>query len=290
MTGKTEALFESYNTVIEGSYNKAFMNSENGDPFKVKEGAVLKYLEADISEWERTPIQELGSRTPGEYLESIDDLETLMELFKAGAVLCDRDLPVVLTNRLFRFGEMAENYLLEMAKCVVKADDADAYYIFLMSIRTLGIWKSRKAVSPLLDILRGCDDSEEQVMEEIQAAFVNIGLQAEGQLVEELNRSEEIDLYHEYILLALADIGKYAKSDAVYRCLKNAFLKMENKIIGASALANYGDGRAVPALRGVIERNKETIDAETFYELKTAVENLGGSIDDIAIPRFKKGF
>jgi len=56
---------------------------------------------------------------------------------------------------------------------------------------------------------------------------------------------------------------------------------MSNKVLGAACLAAYGDGRAIPALRGYIEKNRNTIDSVTFFEIKGAIEKLGGNADDL---------
>ena len=87
------------------------------------------------------------------------------------------------------------------------------------------------------------------------------------------------------ILPGLASVNK---SDSVYKLLKNSFLRMENKILGASALSEYGDGRGIPVLRGYIEKNLQSIDRETFYELKKSIEILGGSTEDLIFPNYGK--
>jgi len=71
--------------------------------------------------------------------------------------------------------------------------------------------------------------------------------------------------------------------DSIYRTIKSTFLKMENKIFGAICLGNFGDGRAIPVLRGYIEKNRNTIDFETFLEIKSSIYRLGGNIDDIDV-------
>ena len=81
--------------------------------------------------------------------------------------------------------------------------------------------------------------------------------------------------------MALAEIGHTHKSEPVYRCLKNAFQSMDNKLIGALCLKSYGDGRAVPSLRGYLEKNRGKVDQETFNEIISVIRSLGGSIDGL---------
>ena len=47
---------------------------------------------------------------------------------------------------------------------------------------------------------------------------------------------------------------------------------------------DYGDGRAIPMLKGYVNRNKDTISRDLFYEIMSAVQNLGGDISDIEDP------
>lgn len=284
MTDKEKALFESYNSVIEECYNRAFTESSQEDLLKVKERAVAQYLELGLAQWEKTPLKELDGQTPREVIGHYTGFEEVLELFKLGTVLSDKDIPDILTERLKSFGEPAVDWLIETIQEEVQEEND--LYIQLAAIKVAGEWRVEKAIGPLLERVKRCKPEDELIMEAGFAAFVNIGTPVMELLVQELNDAGEITYYHEYIILALAEIGRENKDDSLYRSLKNAFLRMDGKIIGAAALATYGDGRAVPALRGYMEKYKNTMNAETFYEIKTAVEKLGGSIDDIAVPRF----
>ena len=59
---------------------------------------------------------------------------------------------------------------------------------------------------------------------------------------------------------------------------------MTNKIYAVICLADYGDDRAVPMFKNYINRNQKTIDRELFYEMMSAIRNLGGDISDIQDP------
>ena len=59
---------------------------------------------------------------------------------------------------------------------------------------------------------------------------------------------------------------------------------MTNKIYAVICLMEYGDGRAIPMLKGYVNRNKHSIDRDLFYEIMSAVQNLGGDISDIEDP------
>ncbi|HOJ11298.1 MAG TPA: hypothetical protein PK733_11995 [Clostridiales bacterium] len=136
-----------------------------------------------------------------------------------------------------------------------------------------------------------CGDCEEYEKDEmvdlfgevIRDALVSIGENAIRPLIDILTNTNEYGEPHEYLAMALADIGKDNRSDEIYRCLKKMFLKYDKdkKNITSDCLAVYGDGRAIPALRGYIEKNLDRIDEDIFYAVKIAIDKLGGNMDDI---------
>lgn len=88
----------------------------------------------------------------------------------------------------------------------------------------------------------------------------------------------------EDLVIILSRIGKNQPSEDIYMALKHAFRYMTNKIYAVICLMEYGDGRAIPMLKGYVNRNKDTIDRDLFYEIMSAVQNLGGDISDIEDP------
>ncbi len=88
----------------------------------------------------------------------------------------------------------------------------------------------------------------------------------------------------EDLVIILSRIGKENPSEDIYLALKHAFRYMQNKVYAVICLAEYGDGRAIPMLKGYVNRNKDTIERDLFYEIMSAVRNLGGDISDIEDP------
>lgn len=88
----------------------------------------------------------------------------------------------------------------------------------------------------------------------------------------------------EDLVIMLSHIGKATPSEEIYMALKDAFRSMTNKIYAVICLSDLGDGRAVPLLKGYVNRNQKTIDRELFYEIMTAIRDLGGDISDIQDP------
>ena len=88
----------------------------------------------------------------------------------------------------------------------------------------------------------------------------------------------------EDLVVMLTNIGKEKKSEEIYNALRLAFRSMTNKIYAVICLADYGDDRAVPMLKNYINRHQTDITRELFYEMMSAIQNLGGDIEDISDP------
>ena len=85
-------------------------------------------------------------------------------------------------------------------------------------------------------------------------------------------------------LIMLTEIGKQHKTEEIYQTLRHAFRYMTNKIYSVICLAESGDDRAVSMFKNYINRNQQTIDRDLFYEMMSAIQNLGGDITDIQDP------
>ena len=88
----------------------------------------------------------------------------------------------------------------------------------------------------------------------------------------------------EDVVIMLTEIGKEHKTEEIYQTLRHAFRYMTNKIYAVICLADYGDDRAVSMFKNYINRNQKTIDRDLFYEMMSAIQNLGGDISDIQDP------
>lgn len=284
---KAESLFESYNMAIEGSYNKVFMDNKAEDLLKIKEDCFLESIDVELKKWADTPMEELEGISPDDYFKSISSFEQLIELFKLGSKLCDKDLPDSLLERLKSFGTSAVDELLKLALDPSLLHSDEEMFISLMAIRIFGRWKVERVVDPLINLLLSLDFNNEIAIEEITEALIFIGNASISSIVDRLNGVEDVGPLDEHLLgcLIRIDLKELDKTgyDTVYRCIKNAFLKMSNKAFGAICLGDFGDGRAIPALRGYVERNRDTIDYQTYSEIKGAVIRLGGNMDDINI-------
>ncbi|MEG6612551.1 hypothetical protein V6C42_06785 [Pseudoclostridium thermosuccinogenes] len=277
----SEIIFESYNRVVERSYDRAFEESGKDDPLKVRESNVSRFLDEEIGTWETTPLTEMEGLTPKEYFGRLAHFDDVVEHVKIGAKMCDRGLPELLVDKLMSYGNRAVDALFQMASDRDMLENEDDIYISLIAVRILGERRVSAANNFLVELIKTLNEDKELMVEEITDALINIGEPCVGVLISELDKSEEIGYIHEYLLTALVKIGKERKTDEIYRCIKNTFLKMDDKILGAMCVGDYGDGRAIPALKGYVKKNAGKLDKQTFLEIKAAVKRLGGIVEDM---------
>lgn len=281
MLNKAQILFDSYNIAIERAYEDFFKHNKNEDILRLKEGREKEFLKNSIENWNNQTLKELNNQSPSQFVGAITDLNEALDLFKIGSKLSDKDLPEIFVNKLVSFGQEIKDLLLSIALDKSFLENDEDIFISIMAIRLLGQWKVEKAVGPFIALIYELNEEKEIVVEEIVSALINIGNSSTQSMIDILDGKDKIGYIDEYILSSLEKIGKDNKSDAVFKCLKDVFLKMEDKILGAMCLGDYGDGRAITALRGYLEKNKSKIAKETYNEVKAAIKRLGGSITDL---------
>ncbi|MCX7841737.1 MAG: hypothetical protein N2489_01515 [Clostridia bacterium] len=234
------------------------------------------------NDWESHPNNIIGGRTPAEFFKEIEDNRHIVELFNEASEIIDTDLPLSFVDRMKAGGKEVQEGLLAMLQDVSLLDDVNQDISSQLSaIRYLGLVGTGNTTGPLLELMYKVHEDNDLVLEKISESLVNIGPACLDAVLEKLESSQCIGPVEEYLMGIVSKLGSNNKSDRIYRCLKNAFMKMENKAIGALFFAKYGDGRIIPALRGFVAKNLDTISRETYYEIKFAVEKLGGNMDDL---------
>jgi len=272
--------YRLYNVLITKIHKEILAGNEELQTENTVE-EINKRLKEETAVWKDAPLAELGGITPAEFVEKAETLDEVLEIFRTGAQACYTALPYFVLEKLKSFGDDAVKAVEDMAfNLDIAASDMN-YLISAVSVKLLGEWKVVRAVRGMIELLKQTADSNEVIAEAVKKALVTIGKPVINDLVEEINKAEKIDEAGEYMMTALSEIGSGARSDEVFSCLKNAFRKMDNKIIGAICLGTYGDGRAIPALRGYAQKNIKNIDRFTFFQIRSEVTKLGGNMDDI---------
>lgn len=279
----SEMFFESYSLSVEAAYDAYFKIAEGNfsQGFEKNNAKLHSYLCNEYRKWINTPLEMLGDKTPVEFLDSVNSLTQLTCMFIYGAAACDEDLPEIFLDKLKSYGEDAVDILLGIAGREVSDDSEESFLAPLMAIKVLGYWKVQKAVNQMIHILDSREDIFELVFETARDALVNIGTPALDEILTALDSEHLSQTAADYLVMALSEIGKSNPSDRIYLRLKKAFIDAPQKIIAASSLGNYGDGRAVAVLRGYLEKRGTQLDKETFYEIISAIKLLGGRTDDL---------
>ncbi len=277
MNKYSEIFFSSYNLSMQAAYDACIEATEgrtsDGFADTGSEGFIQASLDNEYERWLSEQLPEIG-KTPSEYLNEAG-FDEIKEMFCFGTEICDDELPEIFVEKLMSYGNEAIGFLLETAageECLVRS---------VMAARLLGRYKVLKAVLPLITIIESSEAGTELMKETARDALADIGQAAVSSIVQEMssgNRSEETC---EYLAMSLAEIGRDHPTDEIYSALKNAFNMLEDKVVTAACLAKYGDGRAIPALRGYLQKSGENISREAFYDIVSSVRLLGGRIDDL---------
>lgn len=290
---KTKVFIESYNEVVRNHFDTYYNRDEkemeklarNENKFMEFMKKAFDTLDNSVKCWEDSPLESLDGATPKEYVAAVGGIGELMELFKEVAIHIDDEIiPVILAERFEDFGEESVQALLKVASDTALLNtEGEEISIVVNAVRLLGMLKAFPAVDGLISLMLNCKEDDELVLETVASALVEIGAASVEPLLEKVEAAAAITSREEYMLECLAKIGSESKSDRIFRCLRDSFRRMDNKVLGALCLGDYGDGRAIPTLRGYVEKNMDAIDRETFYEIAYTVELLGGDMSDIEV-------
>jgi len=142
---------------------------------------------------------------------------------------------------------------------------------------------SPKFINVIIDIFSQLDNekTDKETSDVLTQCLIDIGQPALEPLINMIENNQNNDRLHPSSIITVASIARENKSDDIFYLLKNFFRNSENKLPGAIALSTYGDGRAIPAIRGYIEKNLGEISCEEYGLLRNAILMLGGSTYDL---------
>ncbi len=245
---------------------------------------------------EEEPNELLDNKSMYEYFASLD-VNELTEILEYAALELDRGVPDSIIAAL------ANNSDRDAVKSYAKTTINDAAWVDeeLSDENSLFEMEFQK-VKACFKVLSKMNDSS--LLEDVLDRFMSYGktpdfvadsiaeyIQAFPDdsaplLIERLEDHHEDGLEGpcEDLVIILTRIGQEEPSDEIYGALRAAFRYMTNKIYAVICLADYGDDRAVPMLKTYINRHQTTIDRDLFYEMMSAIQNLGGDISDISDP------
>ena len=293
---QTHFLFEKYNEELGNIYDRILEDVKSEETLASPE--FQDYLQNSICNslqpWYSAPLAGLESGTPEAFFDALLDIDDVMDVFVIAAEKIDGDLPDLLMLRVGAFGETAAARLRDMAVNhdwqPEEGEDIDAFRgriaAGLAAMRVLGQWNDMPSVKPVMDRFCGLSEPDEFVADAMKEFIVPYSEKILPELLARIDPKKNPGLPgpYEYLLISLTEIGRENRTDEIFRCLKEAFRGMKNKVIASICLGDYGDGRAVPLLKSYLERHISEIDRQFFYETLSAVKRLGGDISDVQDP------
>ena len=245
---------------------------------------------------EAEPREELGGASMNDYFAGLS-FEELTEILEFCATELDRGVPNSVVQALVKYEDASK--VEEYARTVVRdsawreeeMDSEDR--LFEMEFQkvkaSLKILSGRHDASLLDDVLdrfMSYERTHSFVADSIAEYIESFPEEAPAKLIARLEEHKDDGMEGpcEDLVVMLTNIGKERKSDELYNALRLAFRGMTNKIYAVICFADYGDDRAVPMLKNYINRHQKDISRDLFYEMMSAIQNLGGDIEDVSDP------
>ncbi len=245
---------------------------------------------------EQEPQESLGGKSMNEYFATLS-FEELTEILEFCATELDRGVPASVVNALVNIDDaaMVEGYARTMVRESAWREEEmdDENVLFEMEFQkvkaSLKILSGRRDATLLDDVLdrfMSYERTHSFVADSIAEYIESFPEEAPAKLIARLEEHKDDGMEGpcEDLVVMLTNIGKEKKSEEIYNALRLAFRSMTNKIYAVICFADYGDDRAVPLLKNYINRHQQDISRELFYEMMSAIQNLGGNIEDISDP------
>ena len=281
-------LAKVYDHILDSVTNEAELASP--DFQEQLENTVINSLQP----WFAAELDGLADGTPEGFFDSLVELDDIMDVFEIAAGKVDGDMPDLLMLRVGAHGEDAVKRLIGLALthdwAPEEGEDTEVFRdriaVDLAAIRVLGQWNVESAVKPVFDRFLSLNEPDEFVAD----TFKNFVVPFEKNIVPELIARLDSLLDSgvkgpgEYLVICLTELGKMEPAEEIFQSLRRVFRSMDHKVIASICLGDYGDGRAVPLLKGYLDRHVHEIDRQFFYETLSAIKRLGGDITDIEDP------
>jgi hypothetical protein len=245
---------------------------------------------------ETEPNDELNGLSMGKYFEACD-FSVLVEILEFCSLNLDNGVPESVIDAIANKDdkdttyEYAKNTIVSSAWTEDELGDADSIFEIEFAkikacLAVLRKCNNSSLVGTVLERFMSYAQTRDFVAESIAdyiEAFPEVSVPLMIATLEK-HESEGLTGPCEDLIIMLSHIGKEHPADEIFFAIKEAFRAMKNKIYAVICLAELGDGRAIPMLKGYINRNQKTIDRDLFYEIMTAIRDLGGDISDIQDP------
>ncbi|MBO4636625.1 MAG: hypothetical protein J5685_05700 [Clostridiales bacterium] len=247
---------------------------------------------------ENEPDELLGGESMNEFF-SYMSVDELTEVLEYAAVNLDRGVPSSVVTALAGKRDEDLERVAEYCATTIKesawtqdelSDENTLFEMEFQKVRAcfevLAQMGDGSSVPYVIERFMSYDQTQEFVADSIATYLERFPGITVPLIIDTLKEHEEDGLTGpcEDLVIILTAIGKDNASEEIYSALRTAFRWMKNKIYAVICLADYGDARAVPMLKSYINRHQDTIERDLFYEMMSAIQNLGGDIEDISDP------
>lgn len=285
-------MINAYNEEYARLYNqlldKQKSDSESNHDASATENEVIN----SIQEWFNKPFSEeyLGI-TPDFIIDSIENINDAIELGSYAAILCNNDIPDQIKIKLGSFGskgvQRIEESILKFdwEYSIDDTDHLNDSLVISSYLKLLGEWQYYEGKERLIEKFTHAENPNEIISEAMRTYLCLCGDVTISAIITclrgDLAKKAGLSVASEYLLIALADIGKNKPSDEVFSCLRDCFRKMKNRVIGAICIGDYGEGRGVQVLKGWLDQHPEENDRQLVSEILSSIKRLGGDISDV---------
>ncbi|HEY9060476.1 MAG TPA: hypothetical protein VIO64_08260 [Pseudobacteroides sp.] len=235
-----------------------------------------------MNSWENIAYEEIGGMTPLQYFGILNNLSDVIDLVVAFEV----ENAGIIPNGLAKHIKASQDKLLDDLVAMLNSLELDEQKCMKFGqkavMHTAEIIGDTKLLEPLFKIVSQMEDqkTDANTLTAVMNAIQAIGEPAIERVVSAIESSDKKGQVYRFLLISLARIGSKNKSDAVYNQLKKYFKESSYKFIEANALGVYGDRRALPAIRGYIEKNAHKISKWEYTQLREVLIQFGGMVQD----------
>lgn len=286
MLNLKEVLTNSYCEVIRNHLENNMLTGNRKLSAEKQEFEFYKYLEQYerekeelILKWADTPVEELNGSTPSELISGMENFADVFDLYLYMAEHTDEEVPPVVIKRLKDFSNEAVPALADLANSCLNNGNTDID--FIAAVSALGKIGNKDSIDKLINLAYSMNEKNLD-LDYVEEALRHAGSGTIEPILEILDKGE-MGKVEKMLLYVLASVGANHKDDRIYRLLRSAFRTMDDKMLAVNCLNEYGDGRAIPMLRGYLERNSK-LEKNLYFEIVGTIRNLGGITDDLLKP------
>lgn len=275
---KNTIVAETYNLAVDAgfsSYLEEHATSENCE-IKVDEEKLIAEIEF---KWLNAQLPELDMQTPSEYINSISSLDGIIDLYIDIAAISDVGAPDILIEKLKGYGRPAADILFSFIKGWLENKDPGKVLAVSQAVYAIGCLRQQEYKEKLIELLLECF-KDDLISEAVCAAIVEYDVEILEDLIKTFHATQQPEV-QEHLLTCVAGISRENQSEEIFYFLKHAFRVVSNLKLAAEVLGDYGDGRAIPLLRGYILKNIKEMDRSTFNHFRAVIKKLGGEVDDL---------